>query len=140
MFIQYIVGPKVQWIQTQFEKANQISLYLAAMPLVPVLMRMRYALEREPLPYDTSKIFFGCGVLYSVKCFVEAVRHIKSHRQRKTIDIDCCICMEHMSYCTAFSCGHMSCWTCACEWVQKQAECPICRETTALQDLIVLSK
>lgn len=138
LVLQYIVLPKMSFLRELADTANKLSFFLRITPLIPTLLQMKYQLQRQPLPYDTSKLFQVCGVLYAVKCFVEYVRQCKASYTKREIDSECPICMECISHPSVFSCGHVACWGCAIKWIQKDPCCPLCRVATHLQDLVML--
>lgn len=49
---------------------------------------------------------------------------------------DCMLCMSPMKCVTSTPCGHIFCWNCVMEWVTKNEDCPLCRQSLECKDLI----
>jgi len=58
----------------------------------------------------------------------------------QTSPIQCSICMNNRKNPSALSgCGHVFCWSCVQHWISTvRSECPICRTTARVQDVIPL--
>ncbi len=50
----------------------------------------------------------------------------------------CAICMERWKGPSAAKCGHVFCWDCIINYVQRKPQCPVCRKDTRPQDVILL--
>jgi len=48
----------------------------------------------------------------------------------------CPLCLEERTGSTVTECGHVYCWTCIVGWGREKAECPLCRQSLALNKLI----
>lgn len=48
----------------------------------------------------------------------------------------CILCLETRKATSAMLCGHLYCWYCLDNWLREKNECPLCRQHTALKDVI----
>ncbi|KAG9013995.1 peroxisome biogenesis factor 10 [Tulasnella sp. JGI-2019a] len=48
----------------------------------------------------------------------------------------CPLCLEERTGSAVTECGHVFCWTCIVGWGREKAECPLCRQSLALNKLI----
>ncbi|KAG8925880.1 peroxisome biogenesis factor 10 [Tulasnella sp. 417] len=50
----------------------------------------------------------------------------------------CPLCLEERTGSTSTECGHVFCWSCIVGWGREKAECPLCRQSLALNKLVPL--
>lgn len=50
----------------------------------------------------------------------------------------CPLCLEERTGSTSTECGHVFCWGCIVGWGREKAECPLCRQSLALNKLVPL--
>lgn len=62
---------------------------------------------------------------------------IQSTNQSKTeIMPKCILCLEERHDTCATVCGHLFCWPCIMDWLDRKEECPVCREPTKKSTIV----
>ncbi|CCK72237.1 ubiquitin-protein ligase peroxin 10 KNAG_0J01560 [Huiozyma naganishii CBS 8797] len=51
---------------------------------------------------------------------------------------DCTLCLLPMTNPSCAPCGHTYCWDCLFKWCNERPECPLCRQTCAPQQILML--
>jgi peroxin-10 len=51
----------------------------------------------------------------------------------------CVLCLNPCKAATSTPCGHLFCWRCICDWCNKKAQCPVCRQPASHQTLWIVN-
>jgi hypothetical protein len=78
-------------------------------------------------------------------CPADDAKHASSQRKAQgshrpsDSDTRCPLCPGRRVVPTARPCGHVLCWNCVVSWCQWKEECPVCRRSAKLQELVPLA-
>lgn len=62
-------------------------------------------------------------------------------RQSSTISgsgFRCALCLEERHHTSVTTCGHLYCWDCIMDWLDKKEDCPVCREKLTKATVVFL--
>lgn len=65
---------------------------------------------------------------------------IKNVRQCSVVSdgVKCALCLESRQNASTTTCGHVFCWKCIMDWLDKKEDCPICREKLTKSSVVFL--
>lgn len=69
-----------------------------------------------------------------IKKKVHAVDHVQPKISSK-----CVLCIDDRTNSSALCCGHLFCWDCIMDWLDKKEECPICRNPATKSAVIPIA-
>jgi len=94
--------------------------FLDDRPLSSILS-IRDPESRPPIPAEEDK-----GTILDVRAIPGEIRDSRK----------CTLCLEERTNGCATDCGHMFCWDCIVGWAREKPECPLCRQSISLPQLI----
>ncbi|KAH9824065.1 Pex12 amino terminal region-domain-containing protein [Melampsora americana] len=69
--------------------------------------------------------------------FVEGVE-MDPNRDESSTSSRCTLCLGPRLDQSSLECGHVFCWRCILGWVREKPECPLCRQTVKINELLPL--
>ena len=122
------------------------------------LLGLRYFVKgKKDAEYPRALFYSYAGKFIAIQIMISAIKliskfFINHFNKTKPIEINndqeigevridgvrCAICMEVCKSPSTSKCGHVFCWTCILNAVQRKPQCPICRKHCKPQDIIFL--
>lgn len=85
------------------------------------ILSVRDPESKPPIPAEEDE-----GTILDIRAIPEEIRDSRR----------CTLCLEERTNGCATDCGHMFCWDCIVGWAREKSECPLCRQSISLPQLI----